>query len=334
MLEEVVNTSNSLDELFKENDYDFINTLENNIDEIHLKISEQKNKRNKIIKLVKLSNKDNNSEANQQCNDINNVNLNNSNEIIQLIDSNIKSLYSIEMSLNDLCQSFTDSYVSDILKNGSDSAFDSIKASINTYSSKLSEFNKVFQENNSKIDKFLKDNGCLISESDKNLGNNINNINEFSTQQVSDGNTYLENDIHSDNPYLIVSEKEQKVFLPYKVSEIYDYIKKYPNVYSSFEDVVKKEFILSLSYYTKNPIIARFRETYALIRDREAKSIIEALKYSFDLMFKDELNPTIIAACKTEQQLNDYLTCLEHKNLDNFKHFKIQFYIAPLTTKV
>ena len=29
--------------------------------------------------------------------------------------------------------------------------------------------------------------------------------------------------------------------------------------------------------------MTRFRETYALIRDREGKSVLDALKYSFDL---------------------------------------------------
>ena len=80
--------------------------------------------------------------------------------------------------------------------------------------------------------------------------------------------------------------------------------------------------------------MTRFRETYALIRDREGKSVLDALKYSFDLMFKDDLNPAIIAACKTQQQLEDYLYCLEHKNLEDFKHFKIQFHVAPLATKI
>ena len=47
-------------------------------------------------------------------------------------------------------------------------------------------------------------------------------------------------------------------------------------------------------------------------------------------MFKNDLNPCIIAACKNQAQLDDYLKCLEHNNLDNFKHFKIQFYVNPL----
>ena len=47
-------------------------------------------------------------------------------------------------------------------------------------------------------------------------------------------------------------------------------------------------------------------------------------------MFKDNLNPAIIAACKTQEQLDDYLTCLDHNNLNAFNHFKIQFNVNPL----
>ena len=58
MLEEVVNTSNSLEDLFKENDFEFINTLESNIDDIHVKILEQKSKRRQVIELLNSSRKD------------------------------------------------------------------------------------------------------------------------------------------------------------------------------------------------------------------------------------------------------------------------------------
>ena len=215
------------------------------------------------------------------------------------------------MKLNGLCQDFTDSYISNLFNSENDETFDTVKSNIDSYSSDLSEFSKKFEENNVKIDNFLKD-----YTKDNNKNSNI------------------ENDEHTDNPYLIVSEEEKKVFLPYKISEINSYLEQYPNVYSDFEDVVKKEFIIPLHYYTKNPIVTRFRETYSLIHDREGKSVFEALKYSFDLMFKDDLNPTIIAACKTQQQLDDYIECLEHQDLDSFKHFKIQFYITPLAAKV
>lgn len=312
---------NSLEELFNKNDFDFINTLENNIDEIHHKISNQKKKRKQVIALLKLSNKQKDSNNNNSC-------LDDSNEIIKLINSNIASLYSIEVNLNNICQNFTGSYIPNFFKPENDAVFNSIKSNIATYSDELSSFNSTFEKNNSRIDNFFKKNEKQIKAAIS--YENSNKINLQSNRQLSNENVSLDNDIHEDNPYLVVSEKDKKVFLPYKVSEIHDYLEKYPNSYSSFEDVVEKEFILSLDYYTKRPVHTRFRETYSLIRDREGKSILEALKYSFDLMFRNDLNPTIIAACKTQNQLDDYLKCLEDNNLDNFNHFKIQFYVNPL----
>ena len=107
-------------------------------------------------------------------------------------------------------------------------------------------------------------------------------------------------------------------------------MEQYPNSYSSLEDVVNKEFILSLDYYMKNPVLARFRETYSLIRDRESKSIIDAFRYAVNIMFQYNLNPVIIAACKTQEQLEHYLNCLEKNKLEDFNDFMIKFEVNPL----
>ena len=133
-----------------------------------------------------------------------------------------------------------------------------------------------------------------------------------------------------ENHTLLVSEKSGKVFLPYTKKEIALYLEQYPNAYTSFEDVIKKEFILSLDYYMKHPVVARFREAYSLIRDRESKSVIDAFKFAIDMMFRYELNPVIIAGCKTQEQLEHYLSCLEKNSLDDFTDFNIKFEVSPL----
>ena len=320
MIKEVLK-NNSLEELLSKNDFEFIGSLEKNIDEIHQKIAEQKNKRKQAIAILKVLNNPNELTEAQI------TTLNNTNEILNIINYNISSLYSIEVDLNKICQNFTNSYVPNLSKSNSDSIFDSIRNNVDSYSNELSNFNVAFDENNIKIDKFLKSNASIINSAVygqfvKNDSNTSSN-NFLKTVSVDD-------EVHVDNPYLIVSEKNKKVYLPYKVNEVYGFLEKYPNSYSNFKDVVKKEFVLSLDYFTKRPAYTRFKESYNLIRDREGKSIIEALKYSFDLMFKDNLNPAIIAACKTQEQLDDYLTCLAHNNLSAFKHFEIQFNVNPL----
>ncbi len=146
---------------------------------------------------------------------------------------------------------------------------------------------------------------------------------EFSTNLES----FKEN-----NNVLLISEKRRIVFLPYSKDEVMEYLKQYPNQYSSFEDVIKKEFIFSTEFYLKHPVIARFREAYSLIRDRESKSILDAFKYALEIMFHYDLNPVIIAACKSQSQLENYLQCLAKKDLTQFKDFEIKFEVSPLKT--
>lgn len=158
------------------------------------------------------------------------------------------------------------------------------------------------------------------------INSKTSNISQNETISLSSDD--IENIYH--NKVLRVSEKENKVYLPYMHSEIKSYLLQFPEDYKTPEDVIKNEFIFPLDYYIKHPVLSRFRETYSLVRDREAKSIIEAIKYSMNLMFTYELNPTIIAACKTQEQLESYLTCLENNSLEEFKDFEIKFEISPI----
>lgn len=138
------------------------------------------------------------------------------------------------------------------------------------------------------------------------------------------------NDIKKNNNILLISEQEKSVYLPYSEKEILQYLEQFPDKYFSFEDVVEKEFITSIEHFNQSPILSRFRETYTLIRDRESKSILEAFELAIKIMFASNLNPAIIAACKTQKQLENYLHCLEHNKLNDFKDFFILYRINPL----
>ena len=122
-----------------------------------------------------------------------------------------------------------------------------------------------------------------------------------------------------------------KVFLPYKVNELYEYLKKYPEDYKSLSDVVNQEYIIPLDNF-KNQTTSRFRETYCLMRDIELKSIIESFKKAVQIMFNSKLNPAVISACKSVEQLDKYIYCIGHNCLEEFKEFKIIFDVAPLTS--
>lgn len=264
---------------------------------------------------------------------------------------NIEQLNTLESSLNSITQdiinlliSVENSQKSDPDKQDFLDEIQKIENAINTYSSKLSKIESSILLNNMKVDAFFNHhvNKSVIFDSEKhrvhsfsNPHENIPSSHETTLEKASTFKNIMNNQnevnkAFTDNKVLTVSESKNCVFIPYTVTEIHRYLEQYPNHYSSFEDVVKKEFVLPLSYYMKHPVLARFRETYSLIRDREAKSVMEAFKYAFDLMFKSELNPTIIASCKTQEQLENYLNCLDNHKLEDFHDFEIKFEISPL----
>ena len=134
----------------------------------------------------------------------------------------------------------------------------------------------------------------------------------------------------SDNETLVISERTNSIYLPYKISELLRYVETYPNVYASLSDVVEQEFILPFDYFMKHPFKSRFFETYNLVRNRQGKPVTLAVKAGLKLIYKHNLNPAIIAACKTEHELNSYLYYLDNKNLKGFKFFNIHYDINPL----
>ncbi len=134
----------------------------------------------------------------------------------------------------------------------------------------------------------------------------------------------------ADNETLVISEKNNKIYLPYKMSEINNYINSYPGTYSSPSDVVRQEFILDLSDFMKHPSRTRFQETYTLIRNRDGKSVASAILYGLKLTKKSNLSPAVIAACKHQDELEVYLNCLNENKLSDFKAFNIIYEINPL----
>ena len=329
MLKDVVTNVNYLNNILTEKDFDFINNFDDEIKNINIKISNQENVRDGIVELISSIA----DVLNLNDPEIDNYTLYKySNElasIFETINANIQILSDLKTRLDSL-----DSEIITLLLNVENSThpesyFDNIihniKAKIDDYSVRLEKSNLKLSSNNVEINTFLNK-----PETKKYLaGFNIvlNNIDNESTISKVKSFSYDSNE--KDNNVLIISEKDDKVFLPYKVEEINDYLEQFPDQYSSFESVVAKEYILPLNYYMSHPVIARFREAYSLCRDREAKTIFESLKYGMDLMFNRRLNPAIIAACKTQAQLSNYINCLEKNDLKHFTDFEIRFEVNP-----
>ena len=134
----------------------------------------------------------------------------------------------------------------------------------------------------------------------------------------------------SDNETLIISERNNKIYLPYKIIELDNYIKAYPSEYKDYSDVVRKEFILNLTDFMKHPNKSRFEEAYNLNRNKEGKSVVSSILYGLKLSGKSNLSPAIIAACKSSSELDRYINCLDENKLNTFKSFNIIYEINPL----
>ena len=127
-----------------------------------------------------------------------------------------------------------------------------------------------------------------------------------------------------DNNVLIISEKKQKAYLSYKYKEVEKIYKNSNNEYNSIIEVIQDLYVLPLKKF-KNSLIARFREAFNLIVHKENGSVIRALDLALELMFKYNLNPIIIAACRNLDELDMYLDCLDENELFDFKCFQIRF---------
>lgn len=138
----------------------------------------------------------------------------------------------------------------------------------------------------------------------------------------------LTNDeILKDNKILLISEKEQKVFLPYMMQDIKEILEE-NNTYNSEQDVINNLYIVPLYLY-KSTAISRFREAFLLMRNEPNSTFKQAIELGFEVMFNYSLHPSIITACKNLDEFDIYLDCLYNNELDDFKCFKVIFDVNP-----
>lgn len=131
-----------------------------------------------------------------------------------------------------------------------------------------------------------------------------------------------------DNNVLIISEKDQKAYLPFFYQEIEKIYKNSSSKYLTMQDVINDLYVLPLSQF-KNSSIARFREAFYLMKNKEKASLVKSLDLGLELMFQYDLNPIIVAACRNLDELDLYLDCLLEKELSHFNCFEIKFEVAP-----
>ena len=134
---------------------------------------------------------------------------------------------------------------------------------------------------------------------------------------------------NASNNCLIISDEDQKVYLPYSFEEVDKRFHAYSNKYDSITDLIETEYIKPASFY-KNPFTARFREAYKLMRRRQHGSIGASLALGIELAFETHLHPAIITACKNLEELDIYLDCLDDNELDKFSCFDIIYKSVPV----
>lgn len=217
-----------------------------------------------------------------------------------------------------------------------------VNISDNNLNDKLEEYNNLaisFQNDtyniNSEVSNFILK--YIEKTSFSNKKNNKEDITEDEVQKTVIENEKrlkdiaiekeLENTEIADNDTLLISQKQNKVFLPYNVSELKE--KLYKNKkYNNIQEIINNEYIIPFDRY-KNSIISRFKEAYNLMRKKEKASITDSLDLALELSFNSLLNPAIITACKNLDELDIYLDCLSSNELDKFNIFKIKYEILP-----
>lgn len=176
------------------------------------------------------------------------------------------------------------------------------------------------------IQKFIRDISLEIHEIEKSkeTSNCLNN-------EIVDVNPNFISTILVDNT-LIVSETKNQVILPYNLDNIKTFFNNNLDKYSSIEEVVRNNYIYPISHF-KPFAFSRFKEAYILMRNREKSSRMNALSLALEMFTNYNVHPAIIASCKTIDDLDIYLACLEENKLDDFKKFNIKYEIPPAKIK-
>ena len=330
-----------LNSLFTSDEFNFIKHLDSNNEEFTHILETEKKIRDIIVNLINglndsirqsnISHKNSSKEVNM---------LSKTQSIFETVNSNISMLQINEEISNNINKEIIDLLikVEADKNNASESKFideiTNLKSKIADFSNVVEDMKKTILQNDTSIQNFMNDSDVqnYFKEFSIKYASVLQEVQKQEPKKPTEKVTIISKDIQENNNCLLISETKEKVFLPYSKTEILEYLDKYPHQYTSFEDVVKQEFIYPTDYYLKHPAVSRFREAYALIRDREALSIFEAFKFAMDMMFNYNLNSAIIAACKSKNQIENYLECLESGKLENFKDFEIKFEVAPMKT--
>lgn len=121
---------------------------------------------------------------------------------------------------------------------------------------------------------------------------------------------------------LFINEYNNTAILPYSILDLEEYFSDNPEKYSSLHDIIDQEYTVSLNNYVNNSI-TRFKETYRLAKSKSNLSVLESLNFAKKVFKIDNVQPVVIAACSSIDELSSYIDCLENNKLNSFEYFKI-----------
>ena len=270
------------------------------------------------------------------------------------IDFNINNISELINKLNkidDLCKSdiidnsiSISTYIHDL-----NTTYDKLEEQLNTNEEIIYEFLDYYIGN---YDKIFHSEISIFTQKDiihsnkipeeKDVDSDIHSDNKLIDSNVNPKKTHVETqenrntvsqkNILQDNNVLLISEKDNMVYLPYKISDIEKIFNENMYEYSNLQDVINKNYTISLSRF-KNPVVARFRETFSLLKNKEHSSLPKALDLSLELAFNSLLNPAVICACSNLDELYIYLDYLETNELDKFHIFEVKYEMLPIAKK-
>ncbi len=128
------------------------------------------------------------------------------------------------------------------------------------------------------------------------------------------------------NLELVISEEKKKVFLPYYAEDVKEDIQ--DSDCTSYGEFIQDNYVVPLKYY-KNQPVARFKEGFRLMREKEYESFKNSFSFGFRMMHYHALHPAVITACNSYEELDYFLECLEKNDLDSFNLFKVKFEVPP-----
>ena len=186
---------------------------------------------------------------------------------------------------------------------------------------------KMKEEHEKEMEKVLTENANIqnVTEKKENVIQEDQIVNYI--DETEDKEIHIKN-----NNTLLISEKQGKVILPYKAEEVLRILNKEKSKYSSVEEVIEDKFTRNFSDF-KIQFASRYAETIRLARERENYSFIDAVTIATEMMRKKFLHPAIISACRTLNELDVYLDCLDKNELEDFKIFNVKYELYPMVVK-